>query len=114
VPFEVRDDRGRDAGHAATGPGLRRPEHERPAGPLHIRGADPDGARFQVQVGPRSAVISPLRRLAEGASSTSARYRRSWVQSARPSKAIFHSACSAAAARQTAPAPCVSCRHGRT
>ena len=43
----------------------------------------------------RSAVASPQRRLANVASSTSARYRRSYVQSARPSTVIAHSACCA-------------------
>jgi hypothetical protein len=52
VPFEVGDDRGRDADDASARLRLRRPEHERPGRPLHVRGPNPDGARLQVEVGP--------------------------------------------------------------
>jgi hypothetical protein len=97
VPFGVGHDRGRDADDVAARPRLRRPEHERPGRPLRVRGPYADGARLQVEVGPGERGDFPQRRLANVASRTSARNRWSWVLSARPSPAIFHSARSASA-----------------
>jgi hypothetical protein len=53
---EYRDDRPRDAGHLAAGPGLRRPEQDSAGGPLHERHLGSHGAVSRSISQRRSAV----------------------------------------------------------